>query len=471
MAEARTLMAEAATHSPEPPLRGDTREVLLLAYPVVLSGLAQTVMGLVDMLFMGWVSTAAQAGLGLGNTLSWATTCFFVGTITVVNTAVAQRFGAGQARRCGEAGWSGLWLAAMAGLFTLVVSVPLTPRLAGMLGAPVDVADIARRYATIRIAGMALSFFEVALQSFMRGIGDTRTPMKVAFGMMLLNVPLNYWLIFGGLGVPPLGPEGAAYATALATAAGVCALFVVYLRRSWRERFGTGWPGRLDRAELAELLRVGLPIGAHWLLEMLTWTIFTMAVARFGTVPMAAHNVVLQIMHVSFMPGLGISIAATTLVGQALGAERPALARRSAWIALRLGSGYMASMGLFFYFGGRAVAGWFSGDAAVVQTAERLFVLAACFQFFDGAAMVAAGVLRGAALTRLPLVAMLCCAVGLLLPGFWLFGIHLDGGVLGAWGGATGYVVVLGVIMLWVVRQGSWLERAQIMGRAHTASS
>lgn len=452
-------------------MRGDTREALLLAYPVVLSGLAQTVMGLVDMLFMGWVSTAAQAGLGLGNTLAWATTCFFVGTITVVNTAVAQRFGAGQLRRCGEAGWSGLWLAALAALFTLLVSTSLTPRLASVLGAPPEVAEIARSYATIRIAGMALGFFEIALQSFMRGIGDTRTPMKVAFGMMVLNVPLNYWLIFGGLGVPPLGPEGAAYATVLATAVGVGALFVVFWRRSWRERFGTGWRGRPDRADLVELLRVGLPIGAHWLLEMLTWTIFTMAVARFGTVPMAAHNVVLQIMHVSFMPGLGISIAATTLVGQALGAGRPALARRSAWICLRLGSGYMASMGLLFFFGGRTVASWFSADPAVIATAEQLFVLAACFQFFDGAAMVSAGVLRGAALTRLPLLAMLSCAVGLLLPGFWLFGIHLDGGVLGAWGGATGYVVVLGVIMLWVVRQGSWLSRAQLIGRVRATSS
>jgi MATE family multidrug resistance protein len=445
------------------PIEGSAGEVLGLSYPVVLSMLAQTTMGLVDTLFMGWVSTEAQAGLGLGNMLAWAACCFFVGAITVVNTAVAQRYGAGDERGCGVLAYQGMIFAAGATLLLLGLGMHLVPPLAGALGAPAGVAAIAERYATIRIVGMALFLFETALTSFMRGIGDTRTPMKVALGTMALNVPLNYWLIFGGLGVPPLGPEGAAWATALATLAGLVVLALLFARRSWRERYGTGLPARLPWRGLGELAQIGLPIGAHWLLETVGWTVFTMAVARFGAAPMAAHNIVLQVLHVSFMPGLALSIAATTLVGQALGARRPELARRSAHLSLAMAAAFMAAMGLLFWFGGELITGWFNQDPEVRRLGAQLFVVAACFQIFDAAAMVSGGVLRGAALTRFPLVVTVACVALFLGPGFWLFGVYYDGGVVGAWGGATAYISVAGVIMLVAVLRGRWLTQAKLL--------
>lgn len=445
------------------PIEGSAREVLALSYPVVLGMLAQTAMGLVDTLFMGWVSTEAQAGLGLGNMLAWAAACFFVGAITVVNTAVAQRFGAGDERGCGVLAYQGMIFAAGATLLLLGLGMHLLPPLAGALGAPSEVAAIAERYATIRIAGMSLSLFEVALTSFMRGVGDTRTPMKVALGMMALNVPLNYWLIFGGLGVPPLGPEGAAWATALATLAGVVVLVALFARRDWRERFGTGLPARLPWRGIGELVQIGLPIGAHWLLETVGWTAFTMAVARFGAAPMAAHNIVLQVLHLSFMPGLALSVAATTLVGQALGARRIELARRSARLSLAMAIAFMAAMGLAFWLGGGMIASWFSDSGEVRRLAEQLFVVAACFQVFDAAAMVSGGVLRGAALTRFPLVVTVVCTGLFLGPGFWLFGVRYDGGVIGAWGGATAYIIVAGVVMLVAVLRGRWLTQAKLI--------
>jgi len=442
---------------------GSYGEVAHLAYPVVLSMLAQTVMGVVDTLFMGWVSTEAQAGLGLGSTLSWVVICFFFGSITAVNTLVAQHYGAGERSQCGRVAWQGLALAALSTLVVWTVGVPLALRLPAIFSTDPAVAEIAGSYATIRIMGGVLGFVEVALASFMRGVGDTRTPMKVALLMMVLNVPLNYWLVFGGLGVPALGPEGAAYATILAQGVGVAILIAVFLHPHFRHDYQTGWP-QGGVGSLRTLLGVGLPIGAHWVLEMVGWTIFTLVVARFGAAPMAAHSIVLQVIHLSFMPGVGLSVAATTLVGQAMGARQPEVARRSGYASLVLAVVFMGSMAPVFWLGGGVIAGLFTRDVVVQQLASRLFVSAAIFQVFDAAGMVSGGVLRGAALTRFPMLVSLASVLLVLLPGLWLFGVVLDGGVVGAWWAATLYMVAMGIVLFARVQWSPWERVGAIRG-------
>jgi MATE family multidrug resistance protein len=432
------------------------RQVLVLAYPVVLSMLAQTVMGLVDTLFMGWVSTDAQAAIGLGNTITWAFLCFFVGTLTAVNTVVAQTFGAQKLEHCGAVGWQGLSLAALAALLMLLVT-PFVPVLFQSLRSPPAVANIATDYTAIRVAFGGLACIEAALTSFMRGIGDTRTPMKVAIGMMVLNVPLNYLLIFGGLGIAPQGPKGAAIATVAATGIACVVLLALFMRKSWRDKYGTGFAGR-KMLSLGQLMRLGVPIGVQWVLEMLSWTVFTVAVASFGSTSMAAHNIVLQCLHVSFMPGVALSVAATTLVGQALGARDKAAARASGYAALRIAVAYMTLMAFIFWLGGATIAGWFNRDPLVIDLAKGLFLLAAVFQMLDACGMVASGILRGAAVTRFPAIVTVICSLFVLLPTFWLFGIHLEGGVIGSWGGATLYIIVLGTVMLVAVKRERWLD-------------
>ena len=437
---------------------GDYRQVLGLALPVVLSMLAHTSMGLIDTLFMGLVGTEAQAAVGLGATVSWALGCFFMGTLTAVNTLVAQRKGAGQDALCGPTVYDGLVVALGASLLLGLVALPLIAPVMRVVTTDRAIGDLAARYAEIRIFGTMAATFEVTFASFMRGISDTKTPMKVAFGAAALNIPLNYWLIFGGLGVPPMGAEGAALATVVALGGQGLALGALFLRPSWRERYQTGWPGRLRPAAIRQLLVVGVPIGGHWLLEMVSWTVFTVAIARFGAVALAAHNIVLQVLHLSFMPGVGISVAATTLVGESIGARDRQLGRRAARSSLMIGLSFMSLMGLGFYLGRGAIAGLFSRDPQVWALANPLFVMAAVFQVFDAMGMVSGGILRGAAMTRFPMVATFSCSVCLLLPGFYLFAIVFEGGVVGAWAGATVYVCGLGLALLLKVLRGQWLD-------------
>ncbi len=426
-----------------------------LAYPVIFSSLASTLMGLTDTLLMGWVGTTAQGGVGLGSLLTWCCSCFFVGTLTVINTFVAQHVGAGDDRRCGPVAWHGLLLALGFGLLGVPIGLEVH-RLVALFGAPPDVAAIASSYTRIRVLALLLAVLESGLTSFMRGIGDTRTPMKVALGTVLLNIPLNLWLVFGGLGVAPLGPDGSALATVIAQGAGVLTLVGLYFRRSLRERYGTGLRGWPRARELRALLAVGLPIGVTWLLEMATWTIFSAVTSTMGKVPLAAHNIVLQVIQLSFMPGIALSVAATTLVGQRLGARDPAAAERQGLAALKLAMLYMSVMGLLFLLAGDLIAAAFNRDPAVITTARGLFAIAAAFQLFDAMGMVSGGILRGAGDTRFPMLVSVGCSWLLFLPLVWLFGVRLGWGVQGSWLGATAYIVVLGVTLLGRVRSGRW---------------
>ncbi|MFH1132405.1 MAG: MATE family efflux transporter [Pseudomonadota bacterium] len=458
------------------------REVVVLAYPVVFSMVAQTVMGLVDTLFMGWVSTAAQGAVGLGSIVVWSYSSFFLGTLTVINTFVAQYFGVAKSvvesgdprgnelfHRCGESAWHGLLVAASFSC-VLLAGVPLLGRVVSVFGPPKEVEKIAISYARIRIFGSSFRCFEMTITNFMRGIGDTQTPMRVALVAVLLNIPLNYWLIFGGLGVPPLGPDGAAWATVIATGIGVVALFLLFLRRKMREQYGTGWPARFELQQVRELLKVGLPIGTTWVLEMAIWALFTGLISRFGEESLAAHNIVLQVLHLSFMPGLAIGIAATTLVGQALGAQDPTVAHRRAYASIRIGIVFMALMGLVYLLLGKQIAGVFSSDSGVIQIAKSLFLWAAAFQVFDAMAMTSSGVLRGAGDTRWPMYASVLSAWLVFAPLIWLFGFKLQGGVFGAWGAAATYLGGLGVVLFMRVRRGKW-QSMSVIGKTTVAPS
>jgi multidrug resistance protein, MATE family len=437
-------------------------QVIKLAYPVVISTLALTLMGVTDTFFMRWVGTSAQGGVGLGGVLSWTCISFFVGTLTVINTYVAQLLGAGKPEQCGVIIWHGLVIALG---FTLLL-LPLASQidaLVGLFGATEEVAAITSSYAFIRVAAAPLHLVEACLTSFLRGIGDTRTPMMVAFLMLSLNIPLNYWLIFGGWGLPPLGPDGAAYATVAASAIGVIVLCLIVFRGYLRKQYGTGRPRSIAGRQVWSMLKIGLPIGVGYVLEMATWTIFAAIISHLSKEALAAHNIVIQVLHLSFMPGVAISVAATTIVGQHLGARDPVGAERSGYTALKVAMAFMFCMGLVFLIFGRVLSQTFSRDPQVVIIATKLFLMAAAFQIFDAMGMVSGGILRGAGDTRFPMAVGVLFSWFVFLPLVWFCGLYLELGVVGSWAGATVNLIGQGIILFWRVRSGSWKSRTLLV--------
>jgi MATE family multidrug resistance protein len=325
-----------------------------------------------------------------------------------------------------------------------------------LTGAKADVAALAADYTQIRLWGAVFFFGGFAVVGFFRGLGDMMLPMWVTFGQVALNIVLDAAFVFGFGPFPRLGLEGVAWATVLSTIAGTAVYLVAFLRRRNREEHGVLEGLRPRLREALGFLRVGLPIGVSWVLEMIVWTIFTIYAAGLGQAPLAAHNIVMQIVHVSFMPGLALSIAAGTLVGRELGAERPANAARYGWAALGVCLAYMSAMGLLFFALRGPLIGAFAASGAIAEIGRRIILWAAIFQVFDAVGITCGGVLRGAGDTRYPMFVSVVGAWLVFLPAIFLLGTTLGLGIDGAWLGATLFLALIGALLFERFRRGRW---------------
>ncbi len=438
--------------------RGSIREVALLAAPAVVSMLSVTLMWTSDTFFVGRLGSAEQGAVGFSGAVAWTILSFIIGTLSAVQTFVAQHVGARSLRGAGEMTWQGLYLGLLAALPAALVGFFATPIFGALHVAP-ELLQPSVDYFRIRLLGAGGVFFTYALEGYLRGVGDTRTPMVVTFIANGVNIFLDYCLILGNLGFPRLGVPGAALTTIIAGFVQAAILFVISERRGLRE-------GHLERAivpprrrQLIKLGRVGLPVGIQWVLEMGSWTVFTTFVARLGEVQAAAHQVAIAVCHVSFMPGYGISVAATTLVGQYLGAGDRQSALRSAQSALRLAVVFMAVMGVIFFARRRELIAIFNRDPLVVAMGAKLLIIAAMFQVFDATNLVLSGALRGAGDTRFPMVASIVMSWMVFVPLVWLLCVRLGQGVVGGWVAALIWIVGLALVIRHRFVRKRWMEK------------
>jgi len=430
--------------------------VVKLAYPIVISMLSMSVMGVMDTLYMGWLGTSEQAAVGLTAMLTFSMLSIFTGTWTAVTTFVAQAFGADRKGECATMVWQAGYAALVGVLLVELALVPLVGPLLGMMGADADVVDLGHAYLVLRLHGALFVFVEFIFSSYFRGLADMKTPMKISLFMMVLNIPFTYVLAFGLGPIPALGVVGAALGTVLSQAVGAVVYLVVFFGRTHHARYQTRVVRAPHLGELRRFLRIGLPIGVTWLFESGGWALFTVFVAGLGREALAAHTIVMQILHLSFMPGVAIGMAATTLVGQYLGAEDVPSAERSIRSALVTAMSFMGMMGLFFLAFRTPLAFTFNRDPVVVDLTRALFIFAAVFQIFDALGMVTGSAIRGAGDTRWPMVASLTMVWGLLIPGVFVIGRVLDYGLIGAWAAATAFITTLGLTLFMRMRSGRW---------------
>ncbi len=427
-----------------------------MAYPVVVTMASMSLMGLTDTFFMGFVGTAQQGAAGLGAVLSWTLMAFFNGTIIASSTFVAQFKGAKKYRDCGDIVWQSFFLATIATIMVASLLLPFIKPIVSAIGSSPEVTGFGCQYMQVRLAGAVFVFGNFCVVAFLRGIGDTRTPMKVTLFVNVLNVASTYLLVFGKLGLPVLGIRGAALGTVISQAVALTIYLCLFFRAQNHAKYNTrGF--RLPRWDLLRrFLRVGLPMGMWWLLEMGGFTVFTMFVATLGDSTLAGHQIVRQLVHLSFLPGVALGIAATTLVGQYLGANDPDTAERAANTAIKIGLMIMCSFGLIFVFFRFPLVKIFSRDPAVIELGATLFLFAAVFQTMDALGTVASGAIRGAGDTRWPMVVSLLMAWFFFVPSVLILGKVLGYGVFGAWTGATIYISVLGLLLFARFKSGKW---------------
>jgi MATE family, multidrug efflux pump len=437
------------------PLPGSISEVAALAYPAVLQTMSDTAMQVVDAAMVGRLGIAELGAVGFGGIWLWTMMVFFVGTATGVQTFTAQTFGSRDIAACGRWAWQGLYaLALPAVLWTAVLAFSFAPLLR-LLGASPEMCELASTYAHARLFGVPAVIGSVVLSSFFRGMGDTRTPLVVTVLANFLNAILAYGLVFGRLGLPAWGVAGAGMATAIANWTYFSVMLGALLQRRMRREFGTT-PVQPDVTAMRRLARTSAPIGGQWVLDMISFALFSTIIARMGEAQMAASQAMIQLLSMSFMQAYGISIASGALVGRYVGARELGAAERSHRSALKLGLSLAALVAVLFLAVPETLLAIFTADPQVLVLGRSLLALGALFQVVDAVGIIAGGSLRGSGDTRFPFAIQAGLAWMLRLPLVYIAAVVLRGGVVGAWFGELAYVAVLSSAWLLRWRSGVW---------------
>jgi MATE family multidrug resistance protein len=445
----------ASTPVPARVRAGGVREVALLAYPIVLTQMSQTVMHVVDSIFVGRLGAAQLGALGFSGIWLWTVMSVFSGTATGVQTFVSQAHGAGDEKACGAWAWQGLYAVVPPLTIALFLFVAGADWLWRIAGAPPEIREYALAYARMRPYGMAGLGVWMVLAAFFRGLGNTRTPLVATIVANAVNALLAWALVFGRLGLPAMGVAGAGIATSIAEWVGAAILVVALALGPVRDRYATALV-RPDAQAIRRFLRTGLPIGGQWVLDMSAFAIFTTLVVRMGVTSIAANQAMISLLSMSFMQAIGIGLAATTLVGRYKGAGDLRSAARSYRSARKLGIALATGIAVLFVLAPEALLSMYTSDAEVLRLGRPLLALGAAFQLFDAVQIVAGGALRGAGDTRWPFLVQTGLAWLLRLPLAWLFAVTLGGGVVGAWYAEFVFICALAAALMWRFRAGVW---------------
>jgi MATE family, multidrug efflux pump len=434
---------------------GGLAEVAAIAGPAVLHTLSDTVMQVVDSAIVGRLGVTELGAVGFAGVWLWTLSSLFVGTASGVQTFVAQEYGAGRSRACGAWAWQGLYALVPVAVAVFAVLWFVVGPFFAALGPSPELHARSVEYAQARLWGFPGVVVSMVLCSFFRGLGDTRTPLLVALVANVVNLVLTYGLVLGRLGLPAIGVAGAGIATSISLWLGAAMLFVAFRRAGVARAHATAAVSP-SLAAIRRYLRTSAPIGGQWVLDMASFAVFTTVIARMGDRSMAANQAMIQLLSLSFMQAVGLSIAAGALVGRYVGARDLAAAERAHGSALKLAGVLAMVIAALFLSVPDVLLGIFTSDRDVIALGRPLLVLGALYQLADASGIVASGSLRGAGDTRWPFLVQSTLAWVLRLPLVYVAAIVLDGGVLGAWAAELAFVMTLGVAFLLRFRGGAW---------------
>ncbi|HZF08268.1 MAG TPA: MATE family efflux transporter [Thermoanaerobaculia bacterium] len=424
----------------------ELRAVVRLALPVVGVQLGLMLMGVVDTMMLGRVSAGALAAGALGNSLSFSLMILAVGILMAVDPLISQAHGAEDRAAIGAHLERALVLAVVLALPLSVVLWNARPLLA-RLGQPPALVLGSSDFIRAILPGVVPFLLFVVLRQTLQAMGIVRPAVIAMVVGNLVNFAGDYVLIFGHFGAPALGVAGSAYATSIGRFV-MLAVLVGAARRDLAPYFRGFTRQAFLLKEHGRHLRLGVPIGVHYALDISVFAAVALLMGRLGINELAGHQIALNLAAISYMVPAGVGAAAATRVGNAIGRGDMPGARRSAAVCLVLGAGTMALFGLLFALAPRLLAGLYSPDPGVVAMGAVLLPIAAAFQVFDGIQAVGAGVLRGAADTRFAAIVALIgyWGFGLPLGIFWAF--RLGFGPRGLWWGLTLGLAILALLLI-----------------------
>jgi len=427
--------------------------MLRLAAPLIATELGWMVMGIVDTMFVGRIGADAIGAVSLGTSVFYAIAICASGLLLGLDTLVAHAHGAGDHDDARHSLVSGVWLS-----FFLIPIVMTSVRafipLLGAFGIAPEILGPTEPY--LRALNWSTPFLILyfGFRRYLQSIGVIRPILLALIGANLVNLAGNWILVFGNLGAPRMGAEGAGWATCISRLFMAIALGATI----WLHDRGQG--GGLSRVawepdfpRIWRLVSLGLPAAGQIGLEVSVFATVTVLMGKVSAEALAGHQIALTTISTTFMMPLGISSAAAVRVGHALGRGRFRDAARSGWTGVSLGAILMSVAACALILFPHAIARWFTPDPNIIAAAAPLLRIAAFFQLFDGCQVVVTGALRGVGDTRTP---MFCH-----LAGYWVIGLPVGAllcfrygfGAAGLWTGLSLGLILIGIVLVAVWRR------------------
>lgn len=429
-------------------LATESRATFVLALPVVAAQLLNVAMNVADTVLAGHLDTRVLAAVAMGYQVWVLALLIVIGLMLAVTPAIAQLDGAGRRAESGAVFRQALWVALGIGLVLFLAMQLGAPPLLEAFGVAPSIRDEALGF----LRAIAWGAFPLALffacKNFSEGLSLPRPGMYFSVLALVVLVPLAWVLMYGRLCVPAMGARGAgiAHATVLWLQA---LAFLWYVAR--RKHYRTAKPfARFDppRArEVGALLRVGVPMGVSIFMEGSLFVATALLVGRLGEVSAAAHQIAISCASVTFMLPLGIGMATTVRVGNAVGRRDAAGIAWAGMAGLVLALATQTVSAALMVFVPGAIVAAYTADANVAALAVTLLGYAALFQFSDGVQALFNGALRGLKDTTVPAVITILAYWGVGMPLGWWLGIERGGGAVGLWTGLIGGLSVAALLL------------------------
>ncbi len=449
--------------------RGSVRELLRLAWPLIVTNSFFTLQIFIDRILLSH-SSSEEVGAGMvAAMLFWAPMALVQWTANYATTFVAQYVGANQPRRVGPVVWQSLYFSLGGGLFFMLVS-PLAGYLVAAGQHLPELQALEATYLRCLCFAALPMLVTASACSFFAGRGASRVVMVVNTTGLIVNGVTAYALIFGRWGLPAWGIAGAGVATVLGSSvSAVIALALLFLPRH-DAVYATLSGFRFEPALFRRLMRYGLPNGLFAALDTLGWTAFITLLGSLGTVELAAATIAFTLNLIAFLPTMGIGQAVEVLVGQHLGADRPDLAARSTWIGLFVAMALCMAVAVLFLVVPGPLADLFQSTREpetwlqVRPLVQPLLWFVCIYCVFDGMNLVFSFALRGAGDTRFVTWVALSLSWPVMVLPTWL-ACHLHAGLFLPWTFASVYIFLLATIFFFRFRQGRWKTMQVIEAR------
>jgi putative MATE family efflux protein len=429
---------------------------MALAWPSLVENVLLTAMGMISLMMVGRLGPSAMAGVGAANQVLNLSIVVFSGLAVGTTALVARRVGGGDRGAAQEVIAQALGVGTLVSIVVGVGGALIAEPMLRLMGTEAEVAADGAIYLRAVMASTPLMVVTLIANGGLRGSGDMRTPMVVTAVSNVANVLVAYPLIFGAAGLPTLGIAGAAWGVVVARFIGF-AMVIYRLLDGQASSASTLLGGmRFNRKILGPLVDISAPSAAESGMIQIGMMIFSLITISMGTEAFAAQQIVFTVANMSMMPGIAFSTAATTLVGQSLGAGDLARAESSGWRGARSAAIWMGLMGVVFLVAPEPFARLYTDDYEVIRRAVVGLMVVGIGQPFQGFAFALSGALRGAGDTRTTMRRGTFSMWLIRLPIAYIGGVVFGLGVFGVWLGWVADWVFRSVAFIAAFRSGAW---------------